>query len=257
MKNTLFCCLFACSTLLSIGQTQVDLSKYDQDTVLSYIWSGYANNYSSSDVELLNKEYPYHYWVNYQLSFHPNSSIYDLTVWHEDSQYLLSWGEYEIRKGRLYLQDRVAGFTLKASIDSSGPRFDKEYFTDLNHVVWENWQSEPDGENEAVGKMYIIFDQAKAKLYRADFSRQQKELLPFTPGIYHHNTLRIHEDGKWICKFPAPIEGHWRRKGNILILHCPILSCNFYMTIEGEGLLRSMLVLGDIRGYYFRLDEDQ
>ena len=164
----------------------------------------------------------------------------------------VSWGDYKVRGNRILFSDRIAGFKMEASLEPGvGMKFLRDYLPQINEKVWEIPEVQEDGDV----RFSIIFDKEKAARYRKAYDRKYREQFEFTPGIYHD--LEISEDGRWVQKYGDVVlaEGTWRRKRNILILHCPKLGCNFYMTI-GEKRLTSMLLLMDWRGMYYYSPEE-
>lgn len=189
---------------------------------------------------------------NYSLYFFEDYSVYELCIsmppgLHSDVIIIqtVSWGNYKIRGDKMLFYDRIAGFKMEASIEPAGIKFRKDYFPDLGKDVWRK----PEEYGQA--DFLAVFDNKKAERYRKAYDRKYREPFEFTPGIYS-SSLEISGDGRWTQKYGDLVlaEGKWRRKRNVLVLNCPKLGCNFYMTI-GERRLTSMLLLMDIFGSYY------
>lgn len=183
----------------------------------------------------------------YQLSMSLNPGASDVhIIWY------VSWGDYKVRGKRILFSDRIAGFKMEATVEPGvGMKFHKEYLPQINENVWKV----PNLQEGVDAYFWMEFDKEKAARYRKAYDRKYREPFEFTPGIY--NNLEIGEDGRWIQKNGDVVlaEGTWRRKRNILILHCPKLRCNFYMTI-GEKRLTGMLLLRNSSGMYYYSPEE-
>lgn len=166
----------------------------------------------------------------------------------------LSWGDYRICGNKMFLNDRIAGFKMETSIESDEVRFCRNYFPGMNKRVWDMYPPEEEEERESgYSEFYAIFDNKKAERFRKDYDQKYREPFELAAGVYNAslNSLEIAENGQWKQKYGDLVlaEGEWRRKRNIIILNCPKLKCNFYITI-GDKRLGSMLLLGDIFGIY-------
>lgn len=189
---------------------------------------------------------------NYTLYFFEDYSVYELCISMPPELYsdiiiiqIVSWGNYKIRGDKILFYDRIAGFKMEASIEPAGIKFHKDYFPDLGKDVWRK------PEEYGPADFLAVFDNKKAERYRKAYDKKYREPFEFTPDIYS-SSLEISEDGRWAQKYGDLVlaEGTWRRKRNVLVLNCPKLGCNFYMTI-GERRLTSMLLLMDIFGSYY------
>lgn len=228
-----------------------DFVIYDTDTVISISPESRAAN---TGIRLDNG-------IVYYLSFFEDYSIYELYMSLPDSSgsniiiiQTISWGDYKALGNKILFHDRIAGFKMEATVGSAGMKFHEDYFPGLDEEIWDT----PQPETSTFG-LYAIFDKKKAKRYRKAYDKKHREPIEFTPGIYiaASVSLEISEDGRWTQKYGDVVlaHGEWRRQRNILVLNCPKLGCNFYMTI-GEKRLTSMLLLMDIFGsYYYSIPE--
>ena len=192
----------------------------------------------------------------YGLKLYADQAIYELSVYSSSEElsfiYSLSWGNYEIKGEKIFFHDRIAGFKMTASRSSDGFKFCKDYFPGINKNIWKI------GAAEASDGIYAFFDRDKALRYRESYNKKYPKPFKFTPGLYLRPlNLEVAANGKWNQKLDDFLlaEGEWYREDNILVLKCPKLECNFYMTI-GKNKLGSMLFLGGGYGFYYLNQEE-
>lgn len=245
MKRVLIILIFLFDIVLVSGQEFdfSDLTVMDKDKIMVIPWK--AREAFAS----LNLDNGYTYTVFFFKDF----STYELCISAPLDEYTsvsafsaISWGDYKVSGNKMLFYDRVANFKMEAEVNRNEIRFPKDYFPGMNTDIWEMSKFKKDSHG-----FIAIFDSKKAEIYRKDYDNKYKELFQFTPGIYN-GSLEIGENGKWKQKFGEIVlaEGKWYRERNILILNCPNLECNFYMTI-GENRLGSMLLLMDLWGQYY------
>lgn len=221
-----------------------DLVVNNQDTIL------YIPNHNKGSHSCMHLENGFVYHLYFYEDFH----TYELCIVSPPKPYesvlifsVISWGNYKVRGNKMLFQDRIGGFKMVASIESDGIRFHNDYFPYMNKDIWIISKSDEEDTHGFVA----MFDNKKAERYRNDYDKKYKEPFELTFGVYNYS-LEISKDGKWVQKYDDFVlaEGRWHRKRNILVLNCPKLKCNFYMTID-EKRLGSMLLLMDLRGKYY------